>query len=300
MPIYDLFSKREKWNKGEVPDTYVYDNIPKALRVQILHIWGDSIGPPQSTGYATINDILCREYGQFTLVHIQLDHFQNLRQFFTGEKTISKVLDVIELSFHYIDTAVREDYGRFQQDASVIADIAIDELNGRFKEHGIGYEFTSGQLVRIDSQFVHAEVIKPVLLLLQGNRYKGANQEFLSAHEHYRHGKHKECLNDCLKAFESVLKTICGKRKWTTKPTDTAKTLIEICFSNGLLPDYLQSEFSALRTTLQSGTPTIRNKTSGHGQGVKPTTVPAYVARYALGMTATAILFLSECEEALP
>ena len=44
--------------------------------------------------------------------------------------------------------------------------------------------------------------------------YAGANDEFLRAHEHYRHKRHKECLNECLKAFESMMKAICKKRRW--------------------------------------------------------------------------------------
>lgn len=46
------------------------------------------------------------------------------------------------------------------------------------------------------------------MVVLSDKRYKGASQEFLAANEHYRHGRYKECLNDCLKAFESTMKII--------------------------------------------------------------------------------------------
>ena len=39
MPIFDLFSKRQKKLRGETPDVYVYDELPNPLRVQIVHIW---------------------------------------------------------------------------------------------------------------------------------------------------------------------------------------------------------------------------------------------------------------------
>lgn len=45
--IFDLFSKRQKKLRGDVPDVYVYDNIPNALRVQIIHIWSDSFSRSQ-------------------------------------------------------------------------------------------------------------------------------------------------------------------------------------------------------------------------------------------------------------
>ena len=44
MAIYNLFSKRQKTLKGDMPDIYTYDDLPKALRVQIVHIWHDALG----------------------------------------------------------------------------------------------------------------------------------------------------------------------------------------------------------------------------------------------------------------
>ena len=42
--IFDLFSKRQKRLKGDIPDIYTYDEIPNSLRVQIIHIWYDVLG----------------------------------------------------------------------------------------------------------------------------------------------------------------------------------------------------------------------------------------------------------------
>jgi hypothetical protein len=110
-------------------------------------------------------------------------------------------------------------------------------LNQRFLEHGVGYQYESGEIIRVDSKLVHAEVVKPALGVLTNPIYSGANEEYLSAHQHYRDGKYKECLNDCLKSFESTMKAICSKRGWTyDKDKDTAKKLIDICFDNGLVP----------------------------------------------------------------
>lgn len=38
MGMFDLFSKRQKRLRGEVPDVFVYDKVPPGLRVQIVHI----------------------------------------------------------------------------------------------------------------------------------------------------------------------------------------------------------------------------------------------------------------------
>jgi hypothetical protein len=115
----------------------------------------------------------------------------------------------------------------------------------------------------------------------------------------YRHKRYKECLNDCLKALESTMKTICEHQGWKYESTDAAKKLISICFQNNLIPTYLETQFSALRQNIESGIPTIRNKLGGHGQSSQQITVPEYFASYQLNMTASTILFLVQAENSL-
>ena len=198
-----------------------------------------------------------------------------------------KAVDVIEVSFQYID----------QYASNISPDAAIAELNHRFQEHGVGYQYESGQIIRVDSQLVHSEVIKPALSILSNPMYEGANDEFLSALEHYRKGRYKECLNDCLKAFESSIKAICETRGWTYNDGDSISRLIEIIFKHKLIPTFMQSHFSGLRSTLEAGVPTLRNKLSGHGQGSKEVTVPEYIASYTLHLTASDILLLAKAND---
>jgi hypothetical protein len=80
---------------------------------------------------------------------------------------------------------------------------------------------------------------------------------------------------------------------------DTAERLLAICFSYRLIPSYLQTHYSSLRSSLENGIPTVRNQLAGHGQGSTPTDVPPYIAAYLLHLTATSILFLSDAEKAL-
>ncbi|HEY9117073.1 MAG TPA: hypothetical protein VIN11_04555, partial [Roseivirga sp.] len=183
-----------------------------------------------------------------------------------------------------------------KQGADERASDAINELNARLKEHGIGFQFIEGEIVRVDSELIHSEAVKPALRLLNEKNYKGAQQEFLSAYEHYRHGKHKEALNDCLKSFESTMKSICDKRKWAYQQNATVKTLIQICFDNDLVPTFWQQQLSSLRSMLESSIPTGRNKLSGHGQGAKPIVVPDYLVAYMLHMTASTLVFLTTAE----
>jgi hypothetical protein len=151
--------------------------------------------------------------------------------------------------------------------------------------------------MRVDSQLIHSEVVRPALQFLSGKDFKGANQEFLSAHEHYRSRKYKECLNDCLKVFESTMKSICAKRGWPHQPNDTAKALLDVLFQQGLIPSFMQSHFTGLRSTLEAGVPTVRNKLGGHGQGSSEVVVPEFVAAYTLHLTATNILLLAQANK---
>jgi hypothetical protein len=52
MTILDLFSRRQKRAKGDAPDVYQYDELPHALRVQIVHVLTDGLGTQeQYDGY---------------------------------------------------------------------------------------------------------------------------------------------------------------------------------------------------------------------------------------------------------
>ena len=66
---YELFSKRQQRVRGEVPDVYQYEDIPQALRVQVVHIWRDVLGEIERgswglqgaayEAYQDIHDALC-------------------------------------------------------------------------------------------------------------------------------------------------------------------------------------------------------------------------------------------------
>ena len=300
MGVFDLYSKRQKRLRGEVPDVYVYDEIPGPLRVQIVHILRDTIGTCESNHYdyvdnkyKFVHDSLCREYGIFKLVEKFQSYDGAVFSFFLSCDEYEQALDVIEFTFRVIDRHIREiAYYSSQAETKMNADGAIDELNTRFKEHGVGYRFESGELIRIDSEYIHSESVKPALELLRDKMYRGSNEEFLKAHEHYRHGRYKETLVEALKAFESVMKAICDKHKWQYGRRATARDLIQICISEGLIPSFLQSG-------LESGVPTIRNELGGHGQGTHQINVSEGMAGYALHLTAAQILFLGEQEKGL-
>jgi hypothetical protein len=288
------------------PDVYRYDQLPNPLRVQIVHIWQSAIGrrfcarvdryEPSRTIWNDFEEYIAREHG---LLHLgtEVDGFLNVGNYFLQLQDVPRALDVVEVTARAIDTTLREH--AHNHDIKQSADSAIDELNHRFREHGIGYQYLGGEIVRVDSQLVHREVVRPALQFLQDAKFRGAEEEFLNAHAHYRAGRTKEALNDALKAFESAMKGICTERRWPFNKKATAKDLLDVLFKNRLIDSTMQNHFAGLRATLEGGLPTVRNTRGGHGQGSQPLPVPEHITAYALHLAAANIVFLVEAHKAM-
>lgn len=300
MGIFDLFSKRESRRKSAgKQEVYQYEEIPDALRVQIIHIWNSAIGYNKDL-WKIVFDALTREMGVFNLGTPGHDPSVQCRQFLLKGET-QGALDIIEVSFRLVDRVLRDYHPVSRRDRFEVTqepDDAIEELNFRFREHGVGYQFAGGDLIRVDSQYIHSESVVPAISLLHQEKFRGAEEEFLKAHKHYREGLYKESVVEALKAFESTMKCICDARKWSYQTTAQAKNLIEVLVNNELIPRELTSHFTALRSVLEAGLPTVRNRTSGHGQGSEPVAIPGYLAAYALHLAAANIVFFVEAHQA--
>lgn len=298
--IHELFSKRMRIEQGEVKDIYVYDDIPKKLRVQITHLLDEAIGY-ELEPWEYIKKIMYKQLGVMHLGYRSNDERTECISFLLEHKKFEEVMDIIELSFYVVDKKIRvSDYRGQLYGRCLSADEAIEELNYWFKENGVGYEYIDGKIIRIDSQYIHKEIIKPAMNLLYAQEFKGANDEFLKAHEYYRKGQYKESILNAGKSFESTMKTICEELEFEyDKDRDTANKLIKILCENDLIPISLKTHFEGLekaiggiRTSLDNGLPVVRNRKGGHGQGNDVTEVPSELVTYALNLAATNIVLL--------
>ncbi|HXA25371.1 MAG TPA: HEPN domain-containing protein [Acetobacteraceae bacterium] len=309
MAVFDLFSKRKlQVDKAGHVEVYHYDALPAPLRVQIYHVCRDAIGIPQD-GYSHSNEAakwwefihntIAREKGVFEL-HPHGSYLDRCMQWF-GHASTDDALDMIELSFRVIDRVIRDynEYERRDERLKQSPDDAINELNTRFREHAVGFQFVDGSIIRIDSQFVHAEAVKPALALLGVAGFEKASEDFHLAHQHYREGKHKDCIVACQRAFESTLKAVCTSRRWSFNRGDRATELIKVVHREGLFPSYLETGFDTYVAMLKTGLPEIRNNAGGHEDAPDAPTVPSYIASYALHMTATNVVMLCDALKAL-
>ncbi len=302
------------------PNTFRYD-LPEKFRNQFLHILKDSfgytdgplrrqvqIGDQQGVAtmaiykiYAEICEELCESLGVLSLPGITspTTPLRACWSYFLAADT-EQALKMIEIAIGKIPDAQQDVYFALHVFPTISIEDATQKLNERFRENAIGYRMEGGKVIRLDSEFLHLETTEPALVLMHVNGYEGALEEFQLAHKQFREGPahYDDCLTNCLKSLESTLKTICNRRKWAYKTGDTASKLLDIVFTLNLIPRYLQSHFGAVRTALESGVPTIRNREGGHGSGEKPNEVPEYLAAYQLHLTASAIVFLIRANEA--
>ncbi|WP_156089017.1 STM4504/CBY_0614 family protein [Pseudomonas viridiflava] len=307
MAIHEIYSKRKRRLNGGFPDVYVYDDLPKELRNQIVFVINDLVRTALNPNFqedvcAHVANSVAREWGQATLIrHADLYSAQGqIAEALLKVPDTDRCLDIIEFLFNFADNATSSNskYTVYKGEDAFAS--CAEELNHRFKENGVGYEYLSQQIVRIDSQLLHAEVVKPAVSLLDTPGFEGPQEEFHSAHEHYRHKRYKEALNDSLKSLESTMKAIAEERGFPFKKGDTAKKLILICMEGGLFPIYYQSHLSALANLFEGGVPSIRNNEGGHGQGATVRGISPHVVAYTLHMTASAIVLLINSHLDLP
>jgi AbiJ N-terminal domain 4 len=118
MPIIDLYSKRKKrFEKGNQPEIYQYNELPLTFRRQVIHIWYDAIGDYLNSQlvnrfWQQIHDFIARELGLFELSPdrgFQGNPFEQCKEFLLNKATPTEnLLDLIELTFKFIDIVIRQ------------------------------------------------------------------------------------------------------------------------------------------------------------------------------------------------
>ena len=312
----DLYSKRTRVPEG-LPNVYTYD-LSEPFRNQVIYIWRDAIGYgdqpfsnelkdtllPQrynsiNARYKKVNATLCEELGfDFNGLHPFIDWNNScvtLRSFFMKADT-DYALDVIELMFAEINLAQNDRNYMDTVQPSLRSIDAVQKLNARFLEHAIGFRLEQGKIIRIDSDFLHANAVGPALKLMYTGGFIGALEEFQLALEHYRHNRYDDCLANCLKALESTLKQIVELLKWNMPGEAKFDNLFTAVKKKGLFPPFLASHLGELKKFLQT-VAVIRNEEGAHGSGSAPNEVPEHLVAYQIHLTGSAIVFLIRCNE---
>ena len=255
MAIVNLFSKRqaEAVKSGEA-DVYQYTDIPSQLRVQVKQVAIEGIGRVGSSGdgimrgdehndiWVQIERIYLRENGLESIAH---ENFAGSRILsFMRDCSTSDWLDLLELIALGITIMAGQgnEHQRNVWQVSNTGQKAIDEINYRLREAKVGYQIEGTQLIRVDSQFMHAEVVKPALAMLSSEDFEGPRQEFIAAHQHYRVGEHRQAVAMAANALESTFKAIFDQKGWGYQKGARISDLVKVARANGLWPDYLDAK----------------------------------------------------------
>jgi hypothetical protein len=308
MPIIELYSQRKKrLTCTEPDDVYIYDEVPRALRVQLQQLFLDAIGAQYELGaydfhapehnpeaWNFIRDALCREKGVHRLANERLAADDVTT--YLGRCQVDDFLDVVELCAKYIERVLSKKQEHLRKSLGIKQNPieSIEEINFRFRQNSFGFQYENGEIIRLDSEFIHREIIRPALNFLSDPHFLGADEEFRRAHAHYRSGEYSQAILEAGKSLESTLKCVFEQKKWPYNKGDRAADLLKIARANGLWPEYLDRSFEQLLATLTSALPQIRNNEGAHGQGPSTRQIPPYLAAYALHLAATKIRLIIE------
>jgi hypothetical protein len=312
--IFETYAHRKRLadRKGE-PDVYVYDQAPEHLRHQICMALREGIGqyyPSRGYDYTTLPEAneIWEEMNKICVKEIKsyLSYLseENLRKRFfnyiRGIQDVDDFLSAVEIGCIALTILKdKDDYvGPEARGAEHRADESLQEINQRFEQHAVGYQFENGHIIRVDSKITHAEIVKPALAILTEPLFAKANEEFMLAHKHYRAGAYKDCVTAANRAYESMLKAICDAEQWAYGRGDRASELVTAVSSNGLFTHDFDKSFSSYVAMMKTGLPTVRNDAGGHGEGIAAAAVTVQIARFALNLTASNVLFLGECYSA--
>ena len=291
--ISNLYSDRNK--ARNVDEVIIFDELPKKLRVQFNFILKDILYDYERN-YERVHEMLCRKYGKLSLSSkYPLGKFDNraLEEALTKDDyDFNLIFDMMELAIKYRINQIRYD-GFYDEEVEFINNVQ-KSINTCFKESSMGYEMVNCQIIRKDSEVTFTEIIEPTITLTYNELFENVNVDFVNAIKEYQTGDNKDCIFKLLKAFESTLKIICDENGWEYNETDRCSKLINICFDNDLVPQEMKSEFTSLNSLLQSGIPPVRNNFAGHGEGGEERVVEDYLARYAINITGSCILFVIE------
>jgi len=316
VPVYETYASRlRRAETAGQPEVYVYDDLTPFLRDQLRQIFTNCIGPGHKPGlyedfappnandtWDAIAKLLRRELPTFS-EHAKAKATSHdwCMNYLKSSPDLAGVLSLIEICCRVmskLSKATRDDLRRLGVEEDPAAGLL--EVNARFKNAGVGYQFEGGNIVRVDSQYVHAEVVKPALELLGAPEFAEANREFRLAHDHYRAGKLRDCNTAALRSMETVLKVICDVRGWPCDAGATVERLIAVVRANGLFPDYLGGYFDNLIGAMKAGLPKIRDRDGGHGAAPGQAAVPAHVAGFALHLAASNIVLFAQAHRSVP
>lgn len=289
--MYELYSQRIKIQKGE-PDLFIYDSFSSKFRNQLFYIVSDVYDHLEHSysreSWKYLHDSFARELGVKRLNRFYESYGQEKWgiEGFISEAPEIEILDFIDFTFAVIYNLMKQPELIGKPDMIGHFDQAIRELNHRFKQHSLGYEFIQGEIIRKDNELIHQEITKPALRFLLDEGFTDAEEQILAAFEHRRKRANKQAVRSASEAFESTIKAICMGSGYSFDPKSTAEDLLAVLEQNSFYPSALGAQMHAVRSSLASGLPALAKEDPEEDASDE-------YAEYALHLTASSILLLA-------
>lgn len=205
--------------KGDAPDVYQYVSCSEGLRTQLLMKLDRlaQIKYPRMDGHQLYTNVLPTlrfDKKVFALADRGYDEYNADKHefwaWFIAEKDIDHLLSGLEL---FLNASLRRQL--WDEVEIELRSFTVEQVNAAMLEDGFGFQFENGIIVEIGSEFIHKEVIVPVLGLLSNPKYGTVNEEFRKAHAEFRQQDYEDSIHDCCNAFESMGKIIAHENGWT-------------------------------------------------------------------------------------
>jgi hypothetical protein len=197
MTEYEPYSIRMKRAtlQGE-PVIFEYDRIPQKMRAHAFHAIKGSIEiAPDSIGgrdfWWRLEELIVQEHGLFHSLpdtgfdgHVPERRVAKYMQSLTADPEL--LLDVVEMGLRLaqewaLDGVRRASRPKKEENLRAV----VDELNKRFRLHDLGFEYVGipGNIIRVDSQFIHEAAVEPAIVQLVAKGWDGPLDEFMEAHK---------------------------------------------------------------------------------------------------------------------
>jgi len=306
-PITNLYNRRMKSLRGEMPDYYSY-SLPQTIRHKI-------IGRILDANFMKGRDLLLHE-GEYD----ELDEYAVVLEREFGKSISSKISNQDKI-VDFLFTCTNEDFlsalellctvkvqniyqfDRHAQPLKTKLLNLIDSVNKIFRLEKIGYEIIPVSLddlpfivVPFNSQYLYLDTIKRPMSLLYDEDFKGPLNEFETALDKYRKEDYDGAIVEACNSYESALKTILQLKKIPfDEKKDKIPNLVDKFISANLTDTTMKTIFDSFWPVLKNGPNNIRNLAGiAHGQGIDVKKAQREYADFVLRTVGTYIVFLIE------
>ena len=300
MIFKNLYSQRKRREEGDEKDFYSYDEIPEETRRKVFYTvdrncvkFGASVSFAARDDFINLRMQIVHNYG-ITNINDEINSGQSIHKYLM-ECSLTELFDCVEIFLH-----IKAGYSEGDKLRETIKDI-----NDIFSMDKIGYEIVETHfedlkyiIIRIDSKYLHNEVIKKTLTLLYDNSFKAALNEFENALEKYTKKEYPDAITYANSAFESVMKMIVGNDNLDAGHLMTELKKLEIRGTK-FLPSYYENFGIEIKKLLNCLPITRNEKGIPHGKGSKIESVDKSFAEFALHLSGSFIVFLIERSEEL-